>query len=72
MRRGVATRLVRDLVERAVAAGVGRIEVSGNQHAAAFYASVGFVVDGQRQTLFGSAPHLHLDLDPSASRPEPS
>ncbi len=65
MRRGVATRLVRDMVERARAAGVSRIEVSGNQHAAAFYRSAGFVVDGQRPTLFGPAPHLHLVLPPA-------
>lgn len=63
MRRGVAMALVRDLV--AAARGrVGRIEVSANPHAAAFYEAAGFVVDGVANLRWGVAPRMHLDIDP--------
>ena len=62
MRLGVATQLVERLVSEAVRSGVRRIEVTGNQHAAEFYASAGFVRVGEEQTLFGPAPRLRRDL----------
>ena len=62
MRRGVATRLVLDAVTRAVSEGSPWIEVTANRHAAEFYASAGFVPVGERQTLFGPAPRLRLDV----------
>jgi GNAT superfamily N-acetyltransferase len=62
MRRGVATQLVHEVASEAARSGVPWIEVTGNQHAAEFYASAGFVRVGEEQTLFGPAPRLRRDL----------
>lgn len=62
MRQGVATQLVQDAVSEATRCGVPWIEVTGNQHAAEFYASAGFVRVGDEQTLAGSGPRLRSDL----------
>ena len=62
MRRGVARRLIADVVDRARALGVGKVMVTGNPHAADFYAAIGFRVDGVAQTEFGEAPRLRLDV----------
>ena len=62
MRQGVATQLVEEVVSEARRSGVPWIEVTGNQHAAEFYASAGFVRVGDEQTLFGPAPRLRRDL----------
>jgi ribosomal protein S18 acetylase RimI-like enzyme len=62
MRRGVATALVTDAVADARRLGVGRIEVTANEHARAFYESVGFVEIGQAETQFGPALRMQLDL----------
>jgi GNAT superfamily N-acetyltransferase len=62
MRRGVATLLVEEAASEAKRSGVPWIEVTGNQHAAEFYASVGFVRVGVEHTLFGPAPRLRRDL----------
>jgi len=61
-RRGVATRLIRDLVASAARDGVAWIEVTANDHAAEFYASTGFVRVGEEQTLFGPAPRLRREV----------
>ena len=42
--------------------GVQRIEVTGNDHALAFYQRAGFVIDGVAQTRFGPATRMHLDV----------
>lgn len=62
MRRGVASLLVADAVETARREGHASIDVTGSPHAAAFYASVGFVRIGDEQTLFGPAPRLRLTV----------
>jgi len=63
MRQGVATALIDDAVERARRSGVHRIEVTGNQHALAFYESTGFVRVGEVATPFGStAVRMHLEV----------
>jgi predicted N-acetyltransferase YhbS len=62
MRRGVGRRLVEDVVDRARADGVETVWVTANPHAMAFYAAVGFRVDGTAQTRFGPAPRLRLDV----------
>jgi GNAT superfamily N-acetyltransferase len=62
MRQGVATQLVREAASEAARSGVPWIEVTGNEHAAEFYSSVGFAQVGVEQTLFGPAPRLRLDL----------
>src|SRR6476469_9362406 len=46
MRRGIAQDLVLDAVAMARAVGLDRIEVTGNDHARAFYAQAGFVPIG--------------------------
>ena len=56
MRRGIGTALVRD-----VATTVGRIDVTANPHARAFYEAAGFVDDGPAQTPGGPARRMHLD-----------
>ncbi len=63
MRRGVARALMQDLVGIARSRGARRLEVTANEHADAFYTSVGFVRDGDVQTRFGPAPRMHLDLE---------
>lgn len=55
-RQGIATRLLSGLV--------GCVHVTANPHAAEFYASVGFVPDGQAPTRFGPAPRMRLDVPP--------
>jgi GNAT superfamily N-acetyltransferase len=61
MRQGVATQLVRDAVAVAAHRGAGRVEVTGNEHARAFYERVGFVHDGVAQTQFGPGLRMHID-----------
>jgi GNAT superfamily N-acetyltransferase len=61
MRRGVATRLVRRLLQDAADGDLPWIEVTANPHAAAFYASVGFTEVGQVQTRFAPAPRLRAE-----------
>jgi GNAT superfamily N-acetyltransferase len=63
MRRGAGRALVADIAEIARGRGVSRVEVTANEHARAFYAEVGFVVDSQVQTTFGPALRMHLDLE---------
>jgi len=72
MRRGIATELVLDALANAREDGVARIEVTANEHALAFYESVGFVSDGTRQTQFGRGRRMHLDVPPSPSAALPS
>jgi ribosomal protein S18 acetylase RimI-like enzyme len=62
MRRGIALALIRDAVAIARARGTVRIEVTGNNHALAFYERAGFVLDGVTETRFGSASRMHLDV----------
>jgi len=59
-RRGIARALIADAVERARVEGRQRIEVTANDHAMAFYESVGFVRVGRHDTLFGPAARMHL------------
>jgi GNAT superfamily N-acetyltransferase len=62
MRRGIARRLMLDLIAAARSAGVLRIEVTANPHAEAFYRSVGF---GRTHTLnleWGPASRMELVL----------
>jgi GNAT superfamily N-acetyltransferase len=71
-RRGVARRLVEDVVATLRAAGHRRLTVVGNAHALGFYRAVGFVGDDREATPLGSGLRMSLDLDPavgSASRP---
>lgn len=60
MRRGIATALLDDVRERARQFGVTRIEVSANDHALAFYKSVGFVQIGMVDTALRPVPRMHL------------
>ncbi len=60
MARGVGRALVGDLVERARAAGIARIEVDGNEHALGFYERVGFVASGPVALEHGTAVRMTL------------
>ena len=62
MRRGIGRALVRDLIALARGRGIGRVEVTANRHALAFYESAGFVVFREDTTRFGPAPRMRLDL----------
>jgi GNAT superfamily N-acetyltransferase len=62
MRRGVATRLIEDALVVARGLGAAAVEVTANEHAMAFYSSVGFVRFGEATTAFGAAPRLRLAL----------
>jgi GNAT superfamily N-acetyltransferase len=62
-RRGAGSALLADAVEFARTIGLGRIEVTGNPHAYAFYIAVGFVRDDDVATDFGPAARLHLDIE---------
>jgi GNAT superfamily N-acetyltransferase len=61
-RAGHATRLITAVGDTARQAGVGRVEVSGNEHARAFYESAGFVQVGVAETLFAPVPRMHLTV----------
>ena len=61
-RRGVATRLIADLVELSRAAGASTVAVTANHHAMAFYLSVGFRGSALVETEFDPGTRMHLDL----------
>ena len=61
-RRGFARRLVEDAVQVVRESGHHRLWVTGNPHAAAFYAAIGFVGDERVATELGSGMRLHLDV----------
>jgi hypothetical protein len=42
--------------------GIGRIQVTANQHALVFYEKAGFVADHEVQTRFGPGLRMHLDV----------
>jgi GNAT superfamily N-acetyltransferase len=62
MRRGIARRLIEDLLELARTEAVEHVWVTANPHAMAFYTAVGFLPDGTAPTRFGPAPRLRLDV----------
>jgi GNAT superfamily N-acetyltransferase len=59
MRRGIGHQLVEDAAAHAVACGHGRLEVTGNPHALAFYEREGFVTDRDVDTRFGPGLRMH-------------
>jgi GNAT superfamily N-acetyltransferase len=63
-RRGIGAALVADAVSRARAEGATRLEVTGNPHAARFYARVGFHTVGEARTELGPGIRMHLDITP--------
>jgi ribosomal protein S18 acetylase RimI-like enzyme len=65
MRNGIGRALVLDVVASARRDGFERINLTANEHALAFYESLGFVVNGVVETRFRPAPRMHLDLDPT-------
>ncbi|HEU5267375.1 MAG TPA: GNAT family N-acetyltransferase [Jatrophihabitans sp.] len=65
MGRGVGRLLVDDVVTRATADGITRIEVEANVHAVPFYLCVGFESDGEVRLPLGSAVQMHRDLFPA-------
>lgn len=62
MRRGIGQALVHDVVVGARKLGVGRVEVTANNHALGFYTRVGFVFDREVGTRFRPAPRMHVDV----------
>jgi GNAT superfamily N-acetyltransferase len=64
MRRGIGMALVLDLIAIARGRGIGRVEVTANQHALAFYGKAGFVTYREEATRFGPAPRMRLDVTP--------
>ncbi len=64
MRQGIGRALVLDLIAIARGRGAGRVGVTANQHALAFYEQVGFVAGHEVETRFGPAPRMHLHLAP--------
>ena len=63
MRSGVGRALIADAGARVRTLGARAIEVTGNEHALAFYEAVGFVRIGTAPTAGGNAPRLRLALD---------
>jgi GNAT superfamily N-acetyltransferase len=62
MRQGFGMALVLDLIAIARGRGTGRVEVTANQHALAFYHKAGFVIYREEATRFGPALRMRLDL----------
>ena len=62
MRKGVATRLVADLIERSRAAGASHLVVTANPHAMAFYLQAGFHGTETVETDFGPGARMYLRL----------
>jgi ribosomal protein S18 acetylase RimI-like enzyme len=61
MRRGIGRALVLDMIAIARGRGIGRVEVTANPHAVAFYEKAGFVVYREVVTRFRTAPRMRLD-----------
>jgi GNAT superfamily N-acetyltransferase len=61
-RRGVARRLIQDAVQTVRKSGHQRLWVTGNPHASAFYAAVGFVGSEQVPPDLDAGLRLHLDI----------
>jgi len=68
MRRGIGARLLQDVFARAREAGVRRVAVIAEPHAAAFYERHGFVHEGDVATRFGPALRMGATLtcDPTS------
>jgi ribosomal protein S18 acetylase RimI-like enzyme len=64
MRQGIGRALVLDLIAIARGRRIGRVEVTANQHALAFYEKAGFVVYREETTRFGPAPRMRLEVRP--------
>jgi GNAT superfamily N-acetyltransferase len=60
MRHGIATGLVKRIVEVLRAQGAERLEVTANPHALEFYRAAGFTDCGVAETDFGAAPRMVL------------
>ena len=60
MRRGIGRALVLDMIAIARGRGIGRVEVTANPHALAFYEKAGFVVYREVVTRFRTAPRMRL------------
>jgi GNAT superfamily N-acetyltransferase len=69
MLRGIGHQLVEDAAAHAVACGDGRLEVTANPHALAFYEREGFVTDRDVDTRFGPGFRMHrASAGPGAGR----
>ena len=66
MRRGIGRALVLDAIEIARVRGAGRVDVTANPHALAFYSKAGFTVDHEVRTRFGPGSRMHVDVVPEA------
>lgn len=64
MRQGAGRALVADAVTIARDRGIGRVEVTANLHALAFYEKAGFTADHEVATQFGAGTRMHLDVAP--------
>lgn len=64
MRQGIGRALVLDLIAIARGRGIGRVEVTANQHALAFYSKAGFVIYREDATMFGPAPRMRRAVTP--------
>lgn len=62
MRHGIGRRLVQDTAAIARRRGIRCIVVTGNPHAVAFYGALGFVPDGEVETLLGPGLRMHLSI----------
>ena len=62
MRRGIGRALVLDMIAIARGRGIGRVEVTANPHALAFYENAGFVIYREVVTRFRTAPRMRLDV----------
>jgi GNAT superfamily N-acetyltransferase len=62
MRRGIGTRLLRDVIARAITSDVGRIGVVAEPAAVEFYERLGFSGSERAQTRFGPAFRMWLIL----------
>jgi ribosomal protein S18 acetylase RimI-like enzyme len=61
-RRGIATALMREIVDILRTRGVERLEVTANPHAMGFYTAVGFTDCGVATTEFGEAARMVLAI----------
>jgi hypothetical protein len=61
-RSSLFNELVLDMIAIARGRGIGRVEVTANPHALAFYEKAGFVVYREVVTRFKPAPRMRLDV----------
>ena len=61
--RGLGSRILRDLENRASSAGIRRVVLNARKDAVPFYLKHGYAVTGPADTLFGVIEHVRMEKE---------